>query len=288
MKKALIIILITVLVFSAGFAGYLIYDNSRVVDTEYTISSERLPESFDGFKISVISDFHNGSNYKKVLARTEEERPDIICITGDLISQRSDDLTNTKRLIRGLTKIAPIYYVYGNHEYYHATQHHLEKPILEEALSEFDIRFLNADGTTIMRGGEQIYIVGLRDSIYDDQTGRFEGDVEPFLQTMDNILDKSVFSILLAHRPQYMDLYAKYGYDLILSGHLHGGQINIKPIRDRILRSRTGTDMFSKGKYELFNSTMIVSAGTTNQALRVFNTPEVVTVTLKSEKKSEK
>ncbi len=288
MKRIFIIILIVVLAVSAGFAGYLVYDNSRVVNTEYTISSERLPESFDGFKICVISDFHNGNNYEKVLARTEEARPDIICLTGDLISQKSEDLSNTKRLVRGLTKIAPVYYVYGNHEYYHATEHHLEEPILKETLKDFDVEFMNNRGTTIMRGGELINIVGIKDSIYSDESGFFEGDVEPFLKKMNQLRDKSVFAILLAHRPQYMDLYAKYGYDLILSGHLHGGQINIKPIRDAIVRSRTGTDMFSKGEYELFTSRMIVSAGTTNHTLRVFNTPEIVTVTLKSEKKTEK
>ncbi len=284
-KRVLLIILITVVAISAGFAGYVIYDNSRVVNTEYTVSSEKLPESFDGFKICVISDFHNGNNYKKVLARVEEARPDIVCITGDLISQNSEDLTNTKRLVRELTKVAPVYYVYGNHEYYHATENHLEKPILEETLKEFDVEFMNDRGTTIMRGGELISIVGIKDSIFEDSSGFFEGDIEKFLKKMDKLRDKSVFSILLAHRAQYMDVYAKYGYDLILSGHLHGGQINIKPIRDAILKKKMGTDMFSKGKYELWGSTMVVSAGTATHNIRIFNTPEVVTVTLKSEKK---
>lgn len=264
---------------------FMLFQNFRVVNTQYTHSDRKIPESFDGYKICVVADFHNQPNYKNVIKAVKKSAPDIICIAGDLISMRTKNYSNTEKLIEGLEKIAPIYSVNGNQEYYNATYLGEEKPVLQKILAGHNVTFMDDKAVTIEKDGELVNLIGADDSIYEDSTTHHQIKTEKFLSYMDKKMDKTVFSVLLAHRPQYFNIYSKYNYDLILAGHLHGGVINIPWIKREILMSKSGTDLYDKGIYENNNSTMIVSGGigTTHFIPRLFNTPEVVTITLKSE-----
>lgn len=279
-KKSVIVLGLLIFVI-----GFMLFQNFRVVNTRYIHSDSKIPESFDGYKICVVADFHNQPNYKSVIKAVKEAAPDIICVVGDLISMRTKDYQNTKRLIEGFEKISPIYCINGNQEYYNATYSGKEKPLLQEVLDDYDVTFMDDKAVTIEKNGELINLIGLDDSIYEDSTSHHRNKIEKFLAYMDKKMDKTVFSILLAHRPQYFNVYSGYNYDLVLAGHLHGGIINIPWIKNLILVSKSGTDLYDKGIYENNNSTMIVSSGigTTHFIPRVFNTPEVVTITLKSE-----
>ena len=95
-------------------------------------------------------------------------------------------------------------------------------------------------------------------------------------------LDPSVMSVLMLHRAQYFDLASDIGYDVVLSGHLHGGHVGIKALQSDILKEHFGSDKYCKGEYKAGDSVMYVSGGLANKngLPRVLNTPEIVVVEL--------
>ena len=270
----------------SALSAYVLWDNKRVVNTSYTFESERVPEQFDGFKIVLITDFHNGDNYGKIENLVRNASPDIICIAGDLVSMDTVNYFNTKELIHRLMNIAQVYYVYGNHEYYNATYRGCEEPPIKQELLGSGVIFLNNSIRTLEKDGALINLIGYGDSKHSDSGTAFWQHAEPFMKEISASIDKSVLSILLMHRAQYFDKVSQYPFDLVLGGHLHGGQINIKPIRDKILIQHSGTDKYSKGEYFENGHELIVSAGCAdNDGLRILNTPEIVSVILKRAEK---
>ncbi len=267
---------------------YVLWDNRRVVNTEYIFKSERVPMVFDGFKIALITDFHNSADYERVLDAVRDSSPDIICIAGDLVSMKTTDYSNTKRLINQLTRIADVYYAYGNHEYFNATYRNSEKPPIKEILKGSDVIFLNNEVKSIEKDGKKIYLAGYADSVHGDGDGAFWEHAEPVLKGMNKHMNTEMLSVLLLHRAQYFDEVSQLPFDLVLGGHLHGGQVNIEPFKTMILEKHVKTAKYSRGEYFENGHELIISGGCGNDGIpRVFNTPEVVTVTLKHEAKDE-
>ena len=284
MRKHKIIIgaICIIAVFACALAVYAICEGRRVVNTSYTFESDRVPEQFDGFKIALITDFHNCNNYAEVAEKVYNTSPDIICIAGDLVSMNTSDYSNTKNLIGRLMNIAQVYYSYGNHEYYNATYHECDEPPVKEELEGSGVIFLNNSIRTIKKGGAMINLIGYGDSIHADGDGAFWQHAEPFMNEISQSIDKNVLSILLLHRAQYFDEVAQYPFDLVLGGHMHGGQVGIKPIQSLILKKHVLTDKYSKGAYFENGHELIISSGcTNNDGIRIFNPPEVVSIVLK-------
>lgn len=284
MRKHKIIIgaICIIAVFACALAVYVICEGRRVVNTSYTFESDRVPEQFDGFKIALITDFHNCNNYAEVAEKVYNTSPDIICIAGDLVSMNTSDYSNTKKLIGRLMNIAQVYYSYGNHEYYNATYHECDEPPVKEELEGSGVIFLNNSIRTIKKGGAMINLIGYGDSIHADGDGAFWQHAEPFMNEISRSIDKNVLSVLLLHRAQYFDEVAQYPFDLVLGGHMHGGQVGIKPIQSLILKKHVLTDKYSKGAYFENGHELIISSGcTNNDGIRIFNPPEVVSIVLK-------
>lgn len=284
MRKHKIIIgaICIIAVFACALAVYAICEGRRVVNTSYTFESDRVPEQFDGFKIALITDFHNCNNYAEVVEKVYNTSPDIICIAGDLVSMNTSDYSNTKNLIGRLMNIAQVYYSYGNHEYYNATYHECDEPPVKEELEGSGVIFLNNSIRTIKKGGAMINLIGYGDSIHADGDGAFWQHAEPFMNEISQSIDKNVLSVLLMHRAQYFDEVAQYPFDLVLGGHMHGGQVGIKPIQSLILKKHVLTDKYSKGAYFENGHELIISSGcTNNDGIRIFNPPEVVSIVLK-------
>lgn len=278
-----VVIFITIFIAGCLCILYTFHDNSRVVNTKYVYKSDRIPENFNGYRIALITDYHNSDEYEKVIDAVRSANPDIICIVGDLVSMDTVNFTNTKKLIHGITDIATTYYTYGNHEVWSTTVNKTEKPVVEKQLANMGVVFLNDQVKTIEKDGQLINLIGYGDSVYDDTDGLFEPHSKDTLTKIAGTLDKSVFSILLFHRAQYFDMISELPYDLVLSGHLHGGHANIKYIREKILQEHFGTSEYVKGRYTKNGHDMIVSAGIAKKddMYRIFNTPEIVTVELK-------
>lgn len=280
--KIIITAICIIAVFACALAVYVICEGRRVVNTSYTFESDRVPEQFDGFKIALITDFHNCNNYAEVVEKVYNTSPDIICIAGDLVSMNTSDYSNTKNLIGRLMNIAQVYYSYGNHEYYNATYHECDEPPVKEELEGSGVIFLNNSIRTIKKGGAMINLIGYGDSIHADGDGAFWQHAEPFMNEISQSIDKNVLSVLLLHRAQYFDEVAQYPFDLVLGGHMHGGQVGIKPIQSLILKKHVLTDKYSKGAYFENGHELIISSGcTNNDGIRIFNPPEVVSIVLK-------
>ena len=284
MRKHKIIIgaICIIAVFACALAVYAICEGRRVVNTSYTFESDRVPEQFDGFKIALITDFHNCNNYAEVAEKVYNTSPDIICIAGDLVSMNTSDYSNTKNLIGRLMNIAQVYYSYGNHEYYNATYHECDEPPVKEELEGSGVILLNNSIRTIKKDGAMINLIGYGDSVHADGDGAFWQHAEPFMKEISRSIDKNVLSVLLLHRAQYFDEVAQYSFDLVLGGHMHGGQVGIKPIQSLILKKHVLTDKYSKGAYFENGHELIISSGcTNNDGIRLFNPPEVVSIVLK-------
>lgn len=277
-KTILISMLICVLL-GSGVLGYIIYDNSRIITTQYTYCSEKITEAFDGYKICFITDFHNENNYNKVINAVQKVKPDIICIGGDLINMEDTEFANANNLIVGLLELAPVYYSYGNHEIANKKIDDFKK-----SLDYKNVVFMNDRVVTIEKDNQKLNLIGYGDDIYDDFTFHFRKKSDERLKQLSKNLDKTVPSVLIMHRPQYFDVISKYNFDLTLAGHLHGGLINVPKVRDMILLEHFGTKEYCKGEYKKAGKSMFISAGIAkeNKIYRVFNSPEIVLVELKS------
>lgn len=277
--KVFLSLFLAVVLAVVGFGIYVAWDNSRIVITDYTYETKKAPSAFDGYKICLITDFHNGKNYEKVIEAVKQAQPDLICIGGDLINMDDTDFANAEKLLIGLTCIADVMYSYGNHE---AHCESIQK--MAQLAENMGVELLNDKVQTIEKDGSSINIIGYGDDIYSDFTYHFEKQAKKRLTDLSNQFDNDELSVLIMHRPQYFETTAALPYDLTLSGHLHGGLINIKQIRTMILQEHFGTDKYCKGEYNIGDKKMIISAGIAKEdkIYRVFNTPEIVVVEIKS------
>jgi predicted MPP superfamily phosphohydrolase len=281
LKKLLIIVLAILLVIIIPVI-YVYIDNHRVKTAVYTYSSEKIPENFDGFKICVVTDFHSSINGGKVADAVRNTQPDIICIAGDLVNMNDTDFTNARNLVKELCDIGKVYFSYGNHEIWSNSENKTEIPVIKDKLKDLPVTFMNDEVRTIEKDGQKINLIGYGDDVYDDFDGLFEKQGRKRLTALHKTLDPSVASILVMHRAQYFKMAAEIGYDVVLSGHLHGGHIGIKKIQSCILKEHFGSDIYSKGEYTEGDSRMYVSGGLANKNRipRIFNTPEIMVVEL--------
>ncbi len=269
---------------AASFAAgvFLDWNNTALQLTKYDVQSENLPSAFDGFKIVHISDFHNFDFLsKRVFRFAEGEKPDIIVITGDLFDCRRTDVPVGLAMAERLTKIAPVYMVCGNHEARMSIT-----PMLKEELTERGVNIIENKQVPVEIQDEKITLAGIADPrafagenlSYDDKRN-FAHRVE------DVVKDIEGYKILLCHRPDFFLDYRELGIDLVFSGHAHGGQFGV-PFTDigLYLPSQGLFPKYAAGKKQKDNTTMIISRGIGNSQFpfRLFNLPEVVSVTLKS------
>ena len=272
---------------AALMSAYLYYQDFTLSCDSYTVSNDKLPEEFDGFRIAQVSDFHNNHNRhlnSQIIDKLTENRPDIIVITGDLFDKRRTDLSQAYEMAIELSRIAPAYYVSGNHEGKKPAE--FEKLI--EMLSEHDVTVLRDTSAVITRGNSHITLYGT-DSPRFLTESRHITMVMPLVEEKLKHLEpeKDTFNILLAHHPEYFDAYAKAGYDLILSGHAHGGQVRLPYVGGLFAPSQGAIPKYTYGPYHKDNSLLIVSRGIGNSLFpfRINNLPDLVYVTLQSEKK---
>lgn len=283
-KKVLIgisVVIGTLVILVLAAVLYLYINNHTVACSSYDVYSKKLPYDFDGYRIGVVSDFHNGDNYDKVLKQMRKQEPDIVTIVGDSINSDETAFDNTKLLLSGLVEIAPTYLVSGNHERW--ADKEVYQQLLDYAKS-VGVVCMDDQVIPLTVREATINLVGAQDEIYsDDKIENYHDVVVKHLDKLYNkIEDHERFSVLLFHRGNLVEMPAQYGYDLILSGHLHGGIVNLPWIRDRILQEHGDDVKYYKGQYRVENSQVIVSGGleARKDEVRVLNPPEVVIVNL--------
>lgn len=277
MLKYLIIALIVIILI-------IIIENSRISVSKYRVSCRGLPREFRGFRILHLSDFHGksfGKGYERLLSKIEPLHPDIIFITGDIISRTEKKYERKLTLVSRLIKIAPVYISVGNHE---MENKDATRPMLE-AMAHLGAHVLVNGKERLYRGNEVLDIYGLAlapyfyknsDGTYTNLPPVMRADVEELCGKN----DERVFSILLAHSPIPFEEYEKWGADLVFSGHMHGGVIRIPFINKGVLSpERVFFPEFTQGVYRKFGANMIVSRGLGK--FRLFNPSEIVLVSLK-------
>lgn len=281
-KKKVLTIMISILIL--GIAGvYVYWENNSIQITKYTIASEKLPESFDGYIIAQVSDLHNeefGSNNSVLIDKLREIHPNSILITGDLLDCNKTNFDVAIRFVEQAVNIAPVYYVTGNHE---AWVEGLS--MFLEQISRIGVMILENDKMTITRNAESIDLIGVADPELKMRLNTKYTSADVVKEELDSLnLDSSHYQILLSHRPELLDVYDKYGIDLVFSGHAHGGQIRL-PFLGGIYAPDQGLfAKYTSGTFVQNKTTLVVSRGLGNSVfpIRVNNRPELVTVTLET------
>ena len=281
-KKKFIFPAVVAIVLVALVIG-IAWGNTALELNTYTISSSKLPQSFDGYRIAHVSDLHNtemGKNNEKLLAMLRDADPDMIAITGDLIDSRNTDIEVALKFVREAVKIAPCYYVTGNHE-----ARVNEYGELKAGMETAGVTVLEDVRTEISMEGATITLIGVNDPSY--QTDYLFGDSETVLNTKLEKLhtENGEFTVLLSHRPELFDTYADHGLDLVLSGHAHGGQFRLPFFGGLVAPNQGFFPEYDAGIYTEGNTNMLVSRGIGNSILpfRINNRPEVILIELQAE-----
>ena len=262
---------------------WIAWGNTAMELNTYTISSLKLPESFDGYRIAHVSDLHNaemGKDNETLLSMLRDADPDMIAITGDLIDSRNTDIEVALQFVREAVKIAPCYYVTGNHE-----ARVNEYGELKAEMEAAGVTVLEDVRNEISMEGETITLIGVNDPSY--QTDYLFGDAESVIDSKLEELhtENAGFTILLSHRPELFDTYADHDIDLVLSGHAHGGQFRLPFIGGLVAPNQGLFPEYDAGIFTDGNTNMIVSRGVGNSILpfRINNRPEVILIELQAE-----
>lgn len=264
---------------------FLWVQDKHIMTNYYKYKSDKVPASFDGFRMTQVSDFHNmyiGKNSKWLLKKVKKTNPDIILVTGDVIDRRTSNEKRAIQLLKNLTEIAPTYYVTGNHEaYYKYFEDFYMKVIMTDVISVCD------RDAYVHRDDDYITISGVHDvRVFGDNSNpnlyvQYYQYLEERLEELDD-----TFTVLLAHRPDLITMYANYDVDLVFSGHAHGGQIRVPFIGGLYAPDQGVLPKYSEGIHKVNGSTLYISRGLGNSRFpwRVFNRPELIVVDLESEK----
>lgn len=286
-KKSFIITVVFLLVLIIAILIY--FDNNVLQVSQYTISSNKIPASFNGFKILQLSDLHSkkfGKDNDRLIKKINEEKPDIIVMTGDMVDRKDTNYNNFMSLARVLSKSYETYYIVGNHEQSLSED---KQRFLLDKLKEIGVRVLDNEKVEITKGSDSINLYGLWINLryYKDENNGYTKGVSLGTKQMETILgnlDSNSYNVLLAHNPLYFDTYEKWGADLTLSGHIHGGMIRLPFVGGLLSPERKFFPKYDAGNYKVSGKDLIVSRGLGNGklAFRIFNKPEIVVITLKS------
>lgn len=260
---------------AAASIPYFYRQNTKLTASHYVFRSPKVKGALEGFRITQISDLHNreyGKENSRLLALTEAQLPDLLVITGDLMDSYHTDLDKALDSAARLARIAPCYYVTGNHEM-RMSRDRQER--FCRGLEEAGVFLLRNEAVTLGLG-EGFRLIGV-----DCNQGRTET-----LQTLMRDRPPEELNILLSHKPHYAKFYEEAGVDLVLTGHAHGGQWRFPVLGGLYAPGQGILPRYTAGMYRLGGTVMCVSRGLGNSSfpLRIENNPELVTVTLRGEK----
>lgn len=250
---------------------------SVCVMTENKFMLRKRCENLGGeLKIFHISDNHKRNNHvfnKKIVKLAAEEMPDLIFVTGDLVSRYETEFTETEKLLSRLGEIAPVYMCMGNHE--QSLPQHKQREFLD-MVNGTAARLLRNESENINIRGKRLCICGVEQdySTYkndDSYKALDEFTLKQMKALMGECSDRE--TLLLAHNPLFAETYAEWGADFTFSGHVHGGVVRIFG-KGLLSPERRFFPKYSKGVYSVKNMKLLVSAGIGK--LRLFNPPEVV------------
>jgi len=259
---AIVIACAALLILVGAVIVYL--SNSWLKTVSYTLQSQKVRT--EGVKIVLLSDLHAkrfGEGNRRLIEKVAVQRPDFIAITGDIIHKyKEKQMAVAVELVRALTKVAPVFFVSGNHEMRSTTYRFFKEELKQVG--------------AIIPEGESVEICGINlcgiNCADVKKGGFFKLPIYP---------DK--YNLLLVHLPQYITRYSQAGFDAVLCGHAHGGQWRL-PFGDFGFYS-PGQGLFPKytsGVHSCGDMRQVISRGLGNSEcpIRIFNRPEIVVVNL--------
>lgn len=278
-KKRIIVLSVIAALFLAAVI-WIAWGNTALEVNTYSVAHKDLPESFNGFRIAQVSDLHDaeiGKDNSRLIAMLRDANPDIIAFTGDMVDSRRTDIDATLRFVNEAVKIAPCYYVTGNHE-----ANIEEYDELKAGLIAAGVTVLENERVELELDGETITIIGIHDLLFDEsgRSGSKKAITRAFLNEL--VKEDDGFTLLLAHRPEVFDVYVESGIDLALTGHVHGGQFRIPFAGGLYVPNQGFFPEYDAGLFTEDNTNMIISRGIGNSAFpfRINNRPEIVLVEL--------
>ena len=274
-KRALSVILTLFLAFSI----VTVWGNITLSVEKFNIETDKI-EIENGYKIAHISDYHNTKNRnlnEAVLASLKTEKPDIIVLTGDLVDCRKTDIQMGIDFVSQIIGIAPVYYVTGNHECNISIDSQSAFDNMIEDLEALGVNVLRGEGSEItLPDNEKINIFGIDDPYFHCGSA---SEVKDATDSLCSALDveKNELNILLAHHPEQLDIYSKYYFDLVYSGHAHGGQGRLFGV-GLIAPDQGLFPEYTSGLYEENGTTLVVSRGIGNSIapVRIFDRPHLI------------
>lgn len=267
-KNKRIFKIVSITICSAAIIIFATSNKMKVVS--YEIESEKVSNDF---RMVLITDLHScdyGKQQNILLDEIQRQEPDLVLLGGDIID---DELPreNAKEFLAAISEQYPCFYVSGNHEI--RTR---EIDSIKKLIRSYGITVLEGTGIPFEINGQTTTIFGLDDPDIGEEI--FEQQLEDCAKS----IDKNSFSVLLSHRPERIEEYRFLGFDLILSGHAHGGQWRIPGIMNGLLAPHQGFfPSYAGGLYKFEDTTMIVSRGLAKESTRVpriFNRPELVVI----------
>jgi len=246
--------------------------------THYVIESEKLPRAFSGFRVIHLSDFHCKPR-KGIVSMVKKENPDVIFMTGDMVDDKLA-YGSFIQLLESMLRIAPVYIVSGNHDVKRQ-----DYSRLVDKCRKMGAVYLRNQVDFLEKDGERVIIYGI-----DDPLVR-EGEMvdDKIRKALEAFERHEGYEILLFHRSNKLKLLENEGFDLVFSGHMHGGQMRLPHLGGIVApKSSVGGDdrlffpEFSGGRYKLNKTDAIVSRGMGNPVPlpRFGNPTEIVSVEL--------
>lgn len=285
-QRKLIIATIAVIVALPFLIWFFNFENDHLELTAFELHFKKLPSKFDGYRIVQLTDLHNkefGPNQQALVEMVKSTRPDLVVVTGDLIDRKRYGKEPSLSLLTQIKKLAPVYFVTGNHEWWSGRFDELSRDIEKEGVTILQNRHVK-----ITQGGESLYLIGIDDIAkrfdiqYQDRLSEDNMVKEELNEAMAG-LSETDFKILLSHRPERFPLYALYGEDLVFSGHTHGGQVRLPFLSALYAPDQGFFPAYSEGVYQRGASTMVLSRGlgVSTIPFRLFCSPQVVLVVLR-------
>jgi predicted MPP superfamily phosphohydrolase len=263
--------------------------DTRLRVVSYTVSDARIETPV---KIVLITDLHSckyGEGQKTLLDAIDAQAPDLVLLCGDIFD---DDLPNdnTMTVLRHVSERYRCFYVSGNHEYWYE-----DPEALFDAVRTLGIPILHGTCETVTVGQTTLNICGIADpacaeieldeNATEQRKAAREAVTAEQLQSAKDATEDGYYTILLAHRPELIETYAQYGFDLVVSGHAHGGQVRIPGLVNGLFSP--GEQWFPKyagGEYWVEETLLIVGRGLSREAIRhvprIWNRPELVVIEL--------
>jgi predicted MPP superfamily phosphohydrolase len=191
------------------------YSGNRFIVNDERIWLDALPSAFHGLRVVQISDIHHGLFLPKewlseAVRQANRLNPDVIALTGDFITYSRKNIQPAAELLGRLRARYGVYAVLGNHDF------RVDADAVASALRQQRIEVLRNRHVSLWFGGQSVYLAGVDDYGYGADLRRAMRGVP-----------RDAASILLAHNPRLIRLASRNGVSLVLSGHTHGGQVNL-------------------------------------------------------------